>query len=184
MYMKRRPFVSYSFAVATAGLAGCIDEVTQPGSDGTTEAESQSDEADGPGSDGTTEAESQSDEADGPESMVEEYLEAVAMGDEETVAELRHDSLEIPPETYEVQDYQIHTIEQRSVETVASEVEAPSEEFTSELDSITSEMGVDDYTFVAVDWEIQENDETERISEIVHVVYDDDEWFVGAPLAI
>lgn len=45
-------------------------------------------------------------------------------------------------------------------------------------------MGVDDYTFVAVDWELRKNDETERLSETIHVVYDDGEWFVGAPLAL
>lgn len=126
-YMKRRTFASYSAVVVTAGLSGCVDDVTQLGSDGATETESRDSEADGRESqsdeagspesqdDGAEGADSQNDGADGlasqsdggegPESLVVEYLEAVATGDEETVAALRHDSLDIPPETYEVQEF-------------------------------------------------------------------------------
>ena len=163
--MKRRSFMGSSFVAVTAALSGCVEELTSESGE-------------------TAGVESQGADTDAAESMAEEYLEAVLTGDEETVSELRHDSLDIPPETNEVQDYEIYSVEQRSVETVASETEETVEELTSELDSIASEMGVDDYTFVAIDWEVQENGETEQVSEIIHVVYDDGDWFVGAPLAI
>lgn len=122
---------------------------------------------------------------DGPETVVREFLRAVAHGDEEAAHALVHEnSSRVDDDQLSATEITVHGVAQRDLRTLLNstgdfdeeELDAEVQAVEAELDSLLADAGASEYGLVTID--VTTPDHPDRTRSIALTVRDDGEWFV------
>lgn len=153
--MDRRQFGGCVTAIVSTAMAGCLG-------------------------DSAVETPTTTADRSAAEDIVEQYIEAMLTGDEATIAELEHDTLDSGWRAFDATEYEIVQVEQIPIPEAAANTGLTAEE----LERMGDSTGADRHTFVSVEYELSTGDTVTQQDGIVYVIETNGRWVVRELLPV